>query len=227
MIISLGQCISSASALAGARTDWSPSEISFYANVALQEVTTRIHYSGKEAFAISSVTSGEGRIGLPSDFDYPLTVKLQSYSVSTTTTSDEDDSVVTTAALQWSSQLTLKDYSELDGQEEVTGQPLNYGLYNNWLELFPGPNSAYSLTLRYAAKQPTLMLSTDTPSIDERWHPAWLYRTEYYLRKSRDDSQGAAEANSQYVNYISSTPHDRAWRQQAKTQQGVRMLRSR
>jgi hypothetical protein len=225
MILTLGDVISRSSSLAGGRLDWSPSEISFYANLSLQELSTRIHYTGKEALAYSSVSSGEGRVQLPSDFDYALTVRLDLYSVGTA--DDGAGGEISVSTLQYTSQLTLKDPSETDSGSTVFGQPQYYTLYNNWMELVPSPTSGYSITLRYASKQRTLIDSSATPDIDERWHPAWMYNTEKYLRKSRDDQEGSLIAERQYLQYVQSTPTDRSWRQQTKSMEGMRVMRVR
>ena len=84
MILSLGDVISHGTALSGARLDIPVSEASYYANMALQEVATRQHYLGLESLAFSSVTSGENRIGLPRNFDYMRSMRLDYYSISTT-----------------------------------------------------------------------------------------------------------------------------------------------
>lgn len=222
MILNLGDVISRSTSLAGARTDWSQSEVSFWANLALQELSTRIHFTGKEGLAYSSVSSGENRIQLPSDFDYSITVRLDLYSIGTS--KDDSGDIISTSTLAMSSQLTLKDPSETDSAA-LKGQPEYYHLFNNWMELYPSPTSGYSVTIRYASKQRTLLDSSSTPDIDERWHPAWLYNTEKYLRKSRDDIEGSLIAERQYLQYVQATPPDRAWRQQTKSMEGLRLMR--
>src|SRR6185312_15319332 len=149
---------------------------------------------------------------LPSDFDYALTVRLDLYSVGTA--DDGAGGEISVATLNYSSQLTMKDPSETDSGQSSFGQPQYYLLFNNWMELVPSPTSGYSLTLRYASKQRTLVDSSATPDIDERWHSTWTDNTEKYLRKSRDDIEGSLIAERQYLQYVNSTPTDRSWRQQ-------------
>src|SRR5437588_7428339 len=64
----------------------------------------------------------------------------------------------------------------------ICGVPEAYIQYGTALELWPSPNSAYSLQLRYAVKPPMLIASTDTPMLDERWHPGLLYKSVELLR---------------------------------------------
>lgn len=221
MILSLGDVISHGTALSGARLDIPASEASFYANLALQEVATRQHYLGLEALAFSSVTSGENRIGLPRDFDYMKTMRLDYYSVSTTSVGG---SVQSLATIKFSSQLTLADPSVVDSAMTTVSIPQVYFTYGQWIELFPSPDSSYSLTMRYVAKQPTLVQSTDTPFLDERWGPAWQYKTAEYLSYARNNMELGLIWKQQYVDYMTSTPSDRAYKQQPTIQQGLRFV---
>ena len=74
MQLTLGQLCSSATGLIQGRTDITLSQASYWANLAYQEVATRIRYKAEESLAISSTTSGENSISLPSDFVYPVTL---------------------------------------------------------------------------------------------------------------------------------------------------------
>ena len=73
MQLSLGDVISIATRYAG-RSDYSASEVSLYANLALTEVSSRLHFKPKEAFALSNVTGtgDERRIEVPQDFERRL-----------------------------------------------------------------------------------------------------------------------------------------------------------
>src|SRR3954468_6721040 len=84
MIGNLGQAISTATGFAG-RSDVLTSEGSYYANLALYEVATRVYHKPYEVVALSNLTGGgnERRIAVPTDFDYLLAVKH--YSTSTNT----------------------------------------------------------------------------------------------------------------------------------------------
>ncbi len=106
----------------------------------------------------------------------------------------------------------------------TNGMPQYYFTYGQWLELFPSPDSSYSLTMRYTAKQPALINSTDTPILDERWHPAWQYKTAEYLSYCRNNMELGLIWKQQYLDYIQSTPSDRAYKQQPKIMQGLRVV---
>lgn len=168
----------------------------------------------REALAISSSTSGGNRIALPTDFDYPMAFTLYQGSTSTATTSR------TTVAIP----LIQKDGAWIDAQRDQFsgGIPTSYVWYSTWLELFPSPNSAYSLQLRYGAKQATLSLSTQTATIDSRWNQAWVYKTAELLAAARGDASNEALNQVRYANYVKTIDTDRALAQKDRRSQTMR-----
>lgn len=206
MIQSLGNIISNATTLAGGRRDWAASEVSYWANLAAQEIHGRVVHTTAEALAISSTTSGENRITLPTDFEAPISL-----------------SNLSTDGVTGGRGLRIVSADWLDSQTTVeNGEPEAYALYSTWMELWPSPDSAYSLQLRYYAKPPTLVLSTDTPRFDERWHPGWLYKTAELLELSRGNPENAALLRNVYISYMDSQRDDRAQRQMAREGVGLR-----
>jgi len=215
-IMNLGTICSNATTMSGGRLDWALSEASFWANLAYSEVATRINpHRPMEGLAISSTTSGGNRIATPTDFDYPLAFTLYIPSWSTATSSGT-----------WVVPLRLRDYRWIDAQpingdnsatNTTAGIPEAYVVAASWLELWPSPNSAYSLQLRYMTKVPTLVQSTDTPVLDERWHAAILYKTVELLEASRNNVEGESLARNRYLSYVGSCPTDTALRQRDRT----------
>lgn len=214
-VLNIGQVCSLATT-ALARTDWQLSEATTWANLALEQVCSAAgaFHSPLEGLAVSSTTSGGNRIALPPDFDFPLALTLYEGSTSTYTTSH--------ATVEHP--LIQRDAAWIDAQtNQFMGSiPTNYVLFSSWVELYPSPNSAYSLQLRYTAKQPTLMASTDTPNLDARWHQAWLYKTEELLAHSRQDSEGEALGRNRYLNYVSTLRTDLGNRQQDRRSMTLR-----
>lgn len=204
MELSLATCISLASNLAGGRGDWSPSEASMLANLALERVVfmAGTHHKPREGLAISSSTSGGNRIALPTDFDTPLAFTLYQGSTSTDTTSRTTNSVP----------LIQRDSAFLDAQEDQFsgGIPRYYNWYATWLELFPSPNSAYSLQLRYRTKQPVLSLSTSTPALDAVWGQAWVYATAEQFAAARADTTNEVLNRNRFQNYVTMIETDKA-----------------
>ena len=216
MELSLGTVISLASNLAGGRNDIQPSEASLLANLALERVVMMAgtHHKPREAIAISSSTSGGNRIALPTDFDTPLAFTLYQGSTSTATTSRTTDAVP----------LIQRDAAWIDAQPNqfYGGVPSNYIWYATWLELYPSPNSAYSLQLRYRTKQPVLSLSTATPALDAVWGQAWLYATAEQFAAARADASNEALNRNRLQNYVTMIETDLAKAQQDRRSQTLR-----
>lgn len=216
MILSLGQVCSRATEMAGGRVDWTLSDASFYANVAAQEVSQFAGHLPKEAIAVSSTTSGEGRYALPSDFDYSTALTLYQGS------SNTSGSRMTTAI-----PLKGQDANWADARDfPDDGVPEHYVLYSTFFELYPSPNSGYSMQLRYVARQPTLIASTETLSLDDRWHPAWLYKTVELLEASRNNIEGEAMARNRYLSYVNTIPSDRQIKQRDRNAMVMRFTRN-
>ena len=204
MIIDLSECISRATTLAG-RSDFPASEASFWANAAYEEITTRIEYRTKEALAYSSTTSAENRIDLPSDFEADISLSNISRSAG--------------------NNLVKVEGTDIDSRRTELGVPTRYAIYSTWMELWPSPDSSYSLQLRYHAKLPTLLDSDATPLIDSRWHMGWVYKTTEMLHAARRDAEGEALAKNRYLGFMQSTPSDRALQQRVRNRLSARFLK--
>lgn len=214
--MTLGVVCSDASNLAGGRSDWALSEASRLANVALEMVQSAsgMAHKPREAIAISSTTSGGNRITLPTDFDFPIAFTLYQGSTSTNTQSRTTVSVP----------LIQKDAAWLDAQpaQFIGGVPQNYLWYSTWLELFPSPNSAYSLQLRYGITQVSLITSTETAQLSTQWNQAWVYKTAELMAASRGDAANEALNQARYVNYVKTLDTDRAKAQRDRRSQTMR-----
>lgn len=202
-IFSLGELCSVATQFAGGRNDWGLSEVSRFANMAYSEVYNRVGHVPLEAVATSSTTSGENRYQLPTDFNYGLAMTL--YQGSSATTGSTSTTVI---------RLKQHDANWIDAQTlSPSGVPEAYIAYAQWFELWPSPNSAYSLQLRYAVKPSTLVQSTETFSVDERWQSAILYKTVELLEGSRNNVEGEAMARNRYLNFCAVTQTDKSLQQ--------------
>ena len=218
MILSLGQVCSRATEMAGGRVDWRLSDASFYANMAAQQVSQFAGHLPKEAIGVSSTTSGEKRYAVPSDFDYAVALTLHQGSGSTDTSSSR-----ATIAIP----LKGRDANWADGRDfPDDGVPEFYVTYATWLEVYPSPNSAYSMQLRYIAKAPTLVDSAETLLLDDRWHPAWLFKTVELLEASRNNVEGEAMARNRYLNYITTIPTDTQLKQRDRNAMVLRYIRN-
>ena len=127
MQVTLGDVISKATTFAGGRLDWAASEVSFYANLAANEIHNQLWHLPTESLAISSTTSGENRISLPSDFEGPISL-----------------SNLSTQGVNGGRGLQLVQGDWIDSQTTVSlAEPEVYALYGSWMELWPTPDSAY------------------------------------------------------------------------------------
>jgi hypothetical protein len=213
MILSLAQLASRATEMAGGRMDWSLSDASFWINAALQEVAQVAGHYPKEAIAISSTTSGENRYSLPTDYDYLTSLTLYEASNSTATLSR--------STLAWP--LTGMDANWADSFSlPNTGIPTHYVLFGSFIEVYPSPTSAHSLQMRYVTKHPTLVQSTETVILDDRWHLAVLYKSVEMLEASRNNVEAEVIARNRYLNYITTVPTDRQLKQRDRNAMRLR-----
>jgi hypothetical protein len=204
--LNLGQIVSLATTLNQGRLDLTTSEMSLYANMALGEVATRIQHQPLQGIAVSSTTSGENRIALPSDFDFVLNITL----------SDSSAGPVGAPVL-----LQARREDWLDSAVSTVGVPRWYTPYADWIELSPPPDSAYSVQLRYGKKIRAMTELTDTPELAERYHMAVMYKTAEIAAAMRNDLEQQAVRRGDYLSYMQSTPSDLAYRQRAEEGMGV------
>jgi hypothetical protein len=196
--LTLQQICSIATAYNQGRGDYTLSEASFYANIALLEVATRVQMKPLEALAVSSTSIGENKMALPTDFDYPISLSYL------------------TVGAGYGATLQLRDAPLLDSASTFQAPPAYYAIYSTWMELQPTPDSGYSLQLRYGARMRSMMASTDTPALSERYHYPVALKTAALLSAARNDAEQEALNIQRYLDYMGSTPSDQAFRQRDK-----------
>jgi hypothetical protein len=212
MELNLGQISSIATGFNQGRLDYTPSECSLYANLAMAEVATRVQHQPLQSIAVSSTTSGERRISLPGDFGSPINVTLSGNSV---------------GPIGVPLQLVAREVTWLDSAATALGIPRDYALFGTWMEIAPSPDSSYSIQLRYEAKIRPMVASTDTPGLNERFHMAIAYKTAEMLAAARNDLDQEAVSRGRYLSYMQSTPSDLAYRQRAQEGMAVSIQRTR
>lgn len=195
----LADLMSKATTRIGRRSDIAASDASFYVNMAYQEIAQATPHALLETLTVSSTTSGENRLELPSD-------------------------CMELINLSWLTQLgtnsartlrrTSNDRVDQAGFDEI-GKPSEYNLFNNWLELWPSPDSAYSLQLRYYAYPADMSATTAVPSLATEWRPAVLYLTEALLHEHLGNDLEGATARTKYAGYVQSLKDTQARRQMA------------
>lgn len=198
----LGTAMSQATSILGNRADISSSNASFYANQAAIDIQFAVEPKELEGIAVSSTTSGENLISLPSDF-YAIT--------------DVSNLSISPPQL-----LTKWNVYDVDSTQTALGTPTNYVSYNTYLQLWPSPDSSYSLQLRYQTQQSVMTSITATPSFDTRYGLAWMYRTAELLAILVKDYEGSTIMHNAFLQEVATKPSDLALRQRDRSGQNIR-----
>ena len=171
------------------------SRVSFYVNQAQRDVANRVQQLEYERLAVSSTSSGDDKLFLPADCERVLNL---SYG--------------TGGAYRLIPQQNVWDIDR-KSEGSQTGLPAFYASYASWLELYPSPNSAYSLTLRYVARLSDMTSLHVIPSVDTRYHQAILFKTVSLLAMRKQDMALASQMDSLYERELVQQPSVAAQRQ--------------
>lgn len=202
--------MSEATAMAGVAGDdaMAPSRVSFYVNQAVRDIANRVGQVEFERLATSSTSSGDDKLFLPTDCERVLNL-----SFDTGVSGFGGRGIAQTNA--W--QLDAKS------QGTATGVPDYYLSYATWLELYPSPNSNYSLLLRYVARVSDITNLDSIPSVDTRYHQAALFKTASYLAMRQRDLPSASAFDTLYENELSRQRSALAQRQFNRSGFGARV----
>lgn len=204
----LGEIMSFATGNVGRRADLAQSVVSRMANEAYFEVFYASEPAASEKIAVSSTTTGENKIDLPTDYYAPISAALIWLPTGSTHSSYKT--------------LTLQDVEWMDARNpQPSGTPTDVAFYNQWLELWPSPNSAFSLQLRYRSQPQDLTATTDVPSVDTSWRPAIVTKTEEKLFLYLQDDTRAQASNLRYLQQVSRLENEQAKRQKGAFRQHV------
>lgn len=208
--LDLGGIMSSATAAVGRRADITVSDVSRLANDAYFEVVYAVGAEELEKIAVSSTTTGENKVELPTDFHEPIS-----------------------AAIIWSNQtgasarssyqtLRLVGVEAMDGRNpQPSGTPQDIAFFNSWVELWPSPNSAFSFQLRYRA-HPEILMSTDSlPSLSTPWRKAVELKTRENVASFIHDEVAEMKAANAFLAYVATLKTPQAIRQSGEFRQGL------
>jgi len=195
----------------GRRDDIAQSVVSQRVNMAYFEVAHAIEAQGLERIAVSSTTSGENRIDLPTDYGEFINASVKwSWSTASSTVSSTKT-------------LSRMNASEADALGFLpVGEPQGFVLYNNWMELWPSPDSAYSLQLRYRSMVTDMIQTSDVPSVSTPYRQAILFKAEEHLHRYVGNFAAAAALNQTYIDYMARTKSDEYRRQLGEVPMGLR-----
>ena len=185
--------------LVGGRTDFGTSDLSFWANLAASAVAKATRHQSLESTTVSSTTSSTETLALPSNFGYALSL-----------------SNLSLAAMQPGRELLPTSIENIDSRETYLGIPEKWAVYGNEIRLWPSCDSAYSIQIRYQTKEGTIVASTATPSFDEKYHLAWVYKTAEIAASMRNDTDNEALNRARYLSEMGATLNDLGAKQQAR-----------
>lgn len=167
------------------------SRVSFYVNLAQRDVANRVQQVEFERLAVSSTSSGDDKLFLPTDCERVLNLSF-----------DTGNAAVGGRGLRQC------NVWELDAKSDgtFTGVPDRYLSYATWLELYPSPNSQYSLLLRYIARLSDITNLDSIPSVDTRYHQGVLFKTVEYLALRKGDPVMANVFSQRYERELDTQP---------------------
>jgi hypothetical protein len=87
--------------------------------------------------------------------------------------------------------LTEVSQGDLDALPVSSGVPTHYAITNDEINLWPTPDSAYTLRLRYYAKPATLVNAGDTPQIPGTYHHLLVSYTLWHCYERENDYNSA------------------------------------
>lgn len=206
----LGELMSLVTTDCGRRSDISASVVSQRINMAYFEVANAGEFALTERIAVSSTTSGENKIDLPTDFGEPINLSMK-WSWSTSS-----------SAVSSTKTLTRVTPSQIDASNALpVGEPEAYAFYNTWLELYPSPDSGYSLQIRYRSMVTDMMSASDVPSISTPARHAVYLKGKQFLYNYLGDRNAASQSEQEYLNYMSRLKSDEYKRQMGEGPMGM------
>lgn len=197
MNLTLAQIMSLVTTQVAGRTDYSLSELSLYANIALDELCARVEMASLQSTVVRSTESGTSSVTIPDNCHY--VTALSNLSLATPESGRT---------------LTPSNYAEIDSQTTGTGVPKLWATYRDQVLLWPSADSAYSMQIRFQEKVPTMVASSATPGIDPKYHMAVAYRAAAITAQMREDLENEAICQARYLSFVGSVPSDRAMQQQ-------------
>lgn len=179
--------------------DIHPSKVSLYVNQAQRDVANRVQQLEFERLAVSSTSSGDDKMFLPTDCERVLALSFDTGG---------GNRVITQGNIQ-----------QVDGKSwgTATGMPQLYLSYASWVQFYPSPDSSYSLLMRYIARLSDVTNLSSVPSIDTRYHQAVLFKTVEYLANRKQDFATAQAMVVLFEREINEQPSVMAQRQLNRT----------
>lgn len=185
-----------------------PSRVSWYVNAAQRELAAQLPHRELEAFASSSMSSGEDKLFLPADCEHVISLSY-----------DTGASGVGGRGIRQASPW------EFDAKSDGTqsGVPHMYLSYATWIELYPSPNSAYSILLRYQRRISDITSYDALPSLDTRYHRAVLLKTVEMLELRKREWRNAEYMHQACLRELEQMRNDWSRRDFNRSGMGLRL----
>lgn len=200
----LRDLMSEATSIVGVN-DLVPSRVSWYVNQAQRDVANRVQQLEFERFAISSTSSGDDKMFLPTDCERVISLSFD------------------TGGSGRLIPQTSTDYVDNKSLGTQTGEPLFYASYATWVQFYPSPNSAYSLQMRYVARLSEITNLNAIPSLDTRFHQAVAFKATEYVAERFGKTQLADRMKLKYELELREQPSVMAQRQLNRTGMAARV----
>lgn len=166
-------------------TNYSSSDIKAFINDAQRAVFNEYDLRFMETsqsytlgVGVQDITNGSG---LPSNFVSPLSIQI--------TTADYERDLI------------YVDYKELDTlypnqSDDTANTPSYWYVYGNTISVYPEPDQAYTVRLRYIKEPTALSGDADVPEIPSEFEELLIYGAGYrvFEEKDMDDKAGVFEA---------------------------------
>ena len=194
-IFNLQTLMSQATAIVGQRMEMTPSQVSFWVNVAQLEVATRAPHMFMLSNSYFSTSASQSSASLPTNFLAPVSL----------TNLGSSDS--------WGNH-TMREVAQREvfnaSEGTGSGRPNRYAVQPPSLLLYPPADGAYSMQFTYYKTPSDLVSLSDTLSVGSYLAPAVIWKTAEYLFAVTLDQEREAFARNRYLSFAQSTPSDEA-----------------
>lgn len=91
-----------------------------------------------------------------------------------------------------------QDFSDLEHEDRVNGEPIFWTYMNSELRLWPTPDKAYSLTIDYIRRPTDLSLDADEPAFDAIYHDILVWGAAAQMAYRERDWSAKNFADAEY-----------------------------
>jgi hypothetical protein len=157
-----------------------------YLNDAIGDLCSRAFYYGEEQEQVTATVAGTANYAFPTDLTKLRSVRL---------TSPQQE-------------LSLIDLRDIDRSTPSSGVPYCYALNGAGITVYPTPDAAYPMNLRYFQLLSPLVYDTDVPGLPPRYHRSLTYYAIARCFEREDDVQQAQYYDGKWEQTIKNLKSD-------------------